>query len=117
MTEWPIDMAEWTMLICPSCGDENRYLHHDRVTVFSRKEDEKSNVTVVDIPDRDWPETTDLDITVAVPPVPENPSSRRSGVVIEGWCELCRERWELKVMQHKGQTWLYIGRQMKEETQ
>ena len=38
------------------------------------------------------------------PPVPSNPSERRSGIAIEGWCENCHGRWLLTLAQHKGQT-------------
>ena len=97
-------MSEWTVR-CPTCwNDEVRVLHHDRVTVFSRKEDADADVTVVDIPGRNHS---------AMPDLPENPSQRRSGVVIEGWCELCAGRWVITVAQHKGETKLSIQRQQR----
>ena len=92
-------MSEQT-LECPTCGDDG-HLHHDRVTVFSRNEDANPDVTVVDVPD-----TSDD----ARPDLPENPSMRRSGVVVEGWCEGCEGRWLLTVSQHKGDTMISVQR-------
>ena len=81
------------LLLCPTCGFD--HLHHDRVTTHSRAEDEDAAVQVVDVPDEEE--------GVAGRP-PPNPSKRRSGVVIEGWCEGCDQRWMLTLAQHKGQT-------------
>lgn len=80
------------LLICPSCGDD--YLHHDRIVSHTREEDETAVVQVVYVP-----ESEDKQLQI-----PENPSSRRSGVVISGFCENCRKRWDLTLAQHKGQT-------------
>ena len=79
-------------LKCPWCKFE--YLHHDRVTTYSRGEDEDADVHVVEVPDEN-------SIRGGLQP---NPSGRRSGVVIEGWCEGCENRWTLTLAQHKGQT-------------
>jgi len=86
--------GEWLSgtLACPSCKFD--YLHHDRVTTYSRVEDEDADVRVVEVPDEN-------PIRGELPP---NPSRRRSGVVIEGWCEGCKNRWTLTLAQHKGQT-------------
>ena len=92
-------MSEWTAR-CPTCWKDG-HLHHDRVTVFSRKEDANPDVTVVDVPDTN---------NAARPDLPENPSERRSGVVIEGWCEGCEWRWLLTVSQHKGDTMISVQR-------
>ena len=89
---------EERVLQCPTCGFD--FLHHDRVTTHSRDEDCIADVHVVDIPD---------DGTARpIGPAP-NPSDRRSGVVIEGWCEACGERWTLTVAQQKGQTMFAFG--------
>ena len=84
------------LLLCPTCGFY--YLHHDRVTTHSRAEDEDEGaaVRVVDVLDEE-------EGGGASRP-PPNPSKRRSGVVIEGWCEGCDQRWMLTLAQHKGQT-------------
>ena len=79
-------------LQCSVCGGGN--LHHDRVTTHSREEDGVAAVVVVDVPDTRG----------AMPAVAGNPSERRSGVVVEGWCELCGIRWVLTLAQHKGST-------------
>ena len=85
------------LLKCPGCGDANG-THHDRVTIYSRYDDEK-DVTPYVIKSLGFEEDTD-------PPekIPPNPSSRRSGLIIEGWCELCPCRWNLTIGQHKGVT-------------
>ena len=79
-------------LECPWCKFD--CLHHDRVTTYSRAEDEDADVRVVEVPGED-------PITEGLQP---NPSNRRSGVVIEGWCEGCKGRWTFTLAQHKGQT-------------
>ena len=79
-------------LVCPSCKFD--YLHHDRVTTYSRQEDQDADLCVVEVPDGN-------SIRGGLLP---NPSRRRSGVVIEGWCEGCKNRWTLTLAQHKGQT-------------
>ena len=79
-------------LECPWCKSDD--LHHDRVTTYSRAEDQDADVRVVDVPDGNWIRGE----------LVANPSGRRSGVVIEGWCEGCENRWTLTLAQHKGQT-------------
>ena len=81
-------------LLCPTCGFD--FLHHDRVTTHSRAEDEDAAVQVVDVPDEE-------ESGGASRPSP-NPSKHYSGVVIEGWCDGCDQRWMLTLAQHKGQT-------------
>lgn len=83
---------------CPKCGEG--FLRHDRVTVFSRTEDACETVIAVEVPDtgrKGRPEK-----------LPGNPSARRSGVVIEGWCEECDFRWMFSLGQHKGETFVDI---------
>ena len=83
-------------LKCPSCASDD--LHHDRVTTYSRGEDQGVDVRVVEVPDENLEENS---FRGGLLP---NPSRRRSGVVIEGWCEGCENRWTLTLAQHKGQT-------------
>ena len=83
-------------LACPACG--SNYLHFDRVTVYPRVEDEDCDPVVVPVPDGPPGRPRDL------PTTPMNPSARRSGIVIDGWCEGCDQRWAIEVEQHKGQT-------------
>jgi hypothetical protein len=93
-------------LCCPQCGGD--CLHHGRVTVFHRiEDDEVITQTVVTGP------------TATVEAVPNsrttNPSSRRDGIEIEFQCELCHweknsdfanQRMFLRIAQHKGKTLL-----------
>ncbi len=85
-------------LRCPLSVCRGETLHHDRVTTHSREEDGVATVVVVDVPDTRG----------AMPAVAGNPSGRRSGVVVEGWCELCGGRWALTLAQHKGSTMIAV---------
>src|SRR5262245_61666210 len=83
------------MLHCPLCGGD--YLHHEVVTVYSRKEDADHTL-----------ETRVVDRVAESPMVPSklsaNPSTRRHGVSITFTCESCPARLELILAQHKGQS-------------
>ena len=84
------------VLLCPTCGFE--YLHHDRIVTYTRKEDSAADVQVINVPNERSAQP------LASIPIPQNPSDRRSGVVISGWCEGCDNRWDLTLAQHKGHT-------------
>ena len=100
-------MSKAWILRCPGCWGE--YLHHDRVTVYPREEDHEADVQVIDVPD--GRESRKLPAWGRPPlEVPLNPSERRSGLVVEGWCELCNVRWQMTIAQHKGQTEIEISR-------
>jgi hypothetical protein len=91
-------------LTCPCCN--NDYLHHDAVTVFSRREDAEfvRKTTVVDnsvATDKEFNDHSG------------NPSSRRDGLSINFWCETCGQldangvptrKLVLHIAQHKGNT-------------
>ena len=81
------------LLLCPHCKHE--YTHHDRVTVYARVEDAQSERHVIEIPDGE---------TTRPMQIPDNPSDRRSGLVVEGYCESCSGRWQLIIAQDKGNT-------------
>jgi hypothetical protein len=84
------------VLCCPHCGFD--YLHHDRVIVYSRKEDEETTAET---------EVTGRATRLRLVPseLSKNPSVRRDGVAISFWCEGCDERPELTITQHKGNTY------------
>ena len=86
-------------LLCPEC--DMSFTHIDRVTVHAREEDagpKDTRVVSVDVPDGSpWPESQ------RPAGLPGNPSSRRSGLVIEGNCEN-GHRWMVTFEQHKGET-------------
>ena len=83
------------VLHCPHCGGS--YLHHESVTVYSRREDaDQTHETRV--ADR----LTECGIVPSK--LSANPSSRRDGVSITFSCEGCPTRLELTLAQHKGQT-------------
>jgi hypothetical protein len=100
-------------LCCPQCRGDR--LHHGRVTVFHRiEDDEMITQTVVTGP------TATVE---AVPSSPTtNPCSRRDAIEIEFQCELCHwknsdfanQRMFLRIAQHKGKTlleWRFEGRE------
>ncbi len=90
-TRW----GDWLPLECPSCGGQ--YLHHWRVSIYERAEDKpQTAVTTVD----------GGKTTVAVLPSDRcgNPSSRRHGLTIEFYCEMCPAKPMLTIAQHKGCT-------------
>jgi hypothetical protein len=37
-----------------------------------------------------------------------NPSGRRGAILINFWCETCRQTSVLKISQHKGQTFIQL---------
>ena len=101
-------------LCCPHCRGDR--LHHGRVTVFHRiEDDEMITQTVVTGP------------TATVEAVPNsrttNPSSRRDGIEIEFQCDLCHrekkshppnQRMFLRIARHKERTlleWRFEGRE------
>lgn len=81
-------------LVCPSCGFH--CLHHDKVEVFERNEDEKKGLHVFI---ENGVSSTDTDLS-------GNPSSRRNGLAIRFWCEGCKARPILSIEQHKGSTYV-----------
>ena len=85
-------------LLCPRCG--GNYLHHSGVTIFDRKEDA---TTLTETKVENGVTTSRM-----VPTAESgNPSSRRDGLAIRFWCELCNVvDLELTVEQHKGCTYL-----------
>jgi predicted RNA-binding Zn-ribbon protein involved in translation (DUF1610 family) len=99
-------------LLCPRCGEA--YLHHSTVSVFERGEDD-DEVLLTRVNYGSGAQTS------VVSNSPDNPSSRRNGVVISFSCENCGPEFfdagdpgtwktpgmELCLAQHKGMTFLY----------
>lgn len=85
------------VLLCPACGFN--YLHHHRVEVFDRKEDEEKGVHVSVTHGK---AVFDQDLS-------GNPSSRRDGVCIYFTCEGCPAETVLTIAQHKGETHVEIS--------
>lgn len=84
-------------LKCPSCG--GNYLHHDRVEVFERAEDEAKGL-YVSVTDGKLEAGTNLT---------GNPSARRHGLKVHFWCEMCKAKPVLSLVQHKGNTFIDIN--------
>jgi hypothetical protein len=83
-------------LQCPKCG--SLYLHHSRIDVFNRDEEDSTEGLHVRI-NTDDTMTIDRDIA-------GTPSGRRDGVSIRLWCEECDGISVFSLAQHKGQTLL-----------
>jgi hypothetical protein len=83
-------------LACLHCGEQ--YLHHGRVTVFDRSEDEVKLTKT----------TVDRGVTVKTIRARGSgcPSYRRHGLAIRFLCESCNQTSELTIEQHKGHTYL-----------
>lgn len=79
-------------LQCPGCGEIT--LHHDKVDVFERGEDEKNGVHVLVSNGK-----AEFDIALD-----GNPSDRRNGLTVRFWCESCDAKPVLSISQHKGLT-------------
>lgn len=84
-----------TCLGCPNCKGYN--MHHMRARVSFRTEDSNEG-TYVDIAEG----VVDTRHTQLY-----NPSARRSGLLIDFWCEDCDERSLLALAQHKGLSLMY----------
>lgn len=84
-------------LKCPSCGFN--YLHHNRIEIFERGEDEQKGLHVT-VENGELQTNTNLE---------GNPSSRRHGLLIHFWCEGCKAQPVLSISQHKGNTWVDIN--------
>ncbi len=85
-----------SILRCCRCGE--RHLHHDEVDIFARSEDAVSGLHVN-------VQNTQVAIDTSLN---GNPSSRRHGLSILFWCEICHARQVLTVAQHKGQTFVNL---------
>lgn len=82
---------------CPVCG--YNYMHHKAVEVFTRGGEDNEEVQL----------TTVRETGFAVETIPsfesDNPSSRRSGLVIHFECE-SGHKSALAIAQHKGETFM-----------
>lgn len=84
-----------TSLACPICGEDGG-LHHGRIVVFDRAEDDPHILrTIVDDEAVQTAVVTNKDSG--------NPSLRRHGMTVDFSCEFGHE-WVLTIAQHKGQT-------------
>lgn len=100
-------------VLCPHCG--GMATHHDCVDVFDRVEDEKAGTHVEVMCVEEFDPITrkvDYDVTTTEVRVSSdmngNPSGRRNAVRIRLWCEGCRKRFHLNIVQHKGMTFLDV---------
>lgn len=89
-----INKLDDTTMCCPSCGLQ--YLHHERVEVFEREEDEVDGLHV----------TVKADSVSVDRLLTGNPSNRRNGIKIHFRCETCTATPILSISQHKGATYM-----------
>jgi hypothetical protein len=95
-----IEFGSGGELLCPKCG--RHCLHHDRVTVYHRHNGHEDAPTTI---------ITKVEggtVTQSIRPSDKagNPSSRRDGVALRFWCEMCPAIPELTIEQHKGSSYL-----------
>lgn len=93
----PVNDDEYPLLCV--CGDS--WLHHVRVDTFERSEDADEGLHVT---------TTGDNVTVNRMLL-GNPSTRRQGLIIYFFCEVCPARPRLLISQHKGQTFFDFQRE------
>lgn len=84
------------LLCCPKC--ESYYTHHEKIEVFNRSEDEKQGLHVV----------VENDKVLQGNDITDNPSTRRQGILVHFYCEMCKKLSSLSIIQHKGQTLLQV---------
>ena len=105
-----IDASGEQLLACPQCGFE--YVHITKAEVFIRAEDEDIHTYVTaDIGDH----KTEIK---RVKGMGRNPSGRRDGLILTGYCEEGCE-FEIKMAQHKGNTLVkskYLGEKKYDRT-
>ncbi|MBI4248079.1 MAG: hypothetical protein HY611_01140 [Elusimicrobia bacterium] len=81
-------------LECPACKHNN--LHHERVEVFERSEDQKQGVHC----------SVSKSGAIFDTNLAGNPSERRHGLIIYFICESCSAKPILTIAQHKGTTYV-----------
>lgn len=93
-------------LICPRCQGDN--LHHVSVELFNRSEDSEQgdHFTIVVPESYGWLDEFGAGYPLAKSTVDSNmtrnPSSRRTGVIVNFTCEECGPGLSLNIAQHKG---------------
>ena len=92
-----IKIDEDNALLCPRC--DGGYLHHGNIEVYARPEDAEQTLQTVVMGQQT---KTALVASDTAP----NPSSRRGGLRINFFCELCGEESDLTLAQHKGVTFI-----------
>lgn len=92
----PVPVITGQTINCPHCGDDCG-LHHDRVRVWNRVEDAEQGMYADVLEDS-------VLLGTKVGENSGNPSRRRSGLIIDFWCEICGKNSSLTIAQHKGVT-------------
>lgn len=92
------------MLGCPLCGDTNG-LHHATVEIWDQNEDADTGLHVM----VDRADPWKAGILTADTSMAGNPSSRRHGMKIKFFCELCGSWSFVSLAQHKGATEVTTG--------
>lgn len=86
-------------IACAYCGSEN--LHHYSVEVFKRYKEDSPVGTYTEVGEL-------MTCTADNHPMDNNPSGRRDGIRILCECECCVELTEIRILQHKGCTYLEV---------
>lgn len=95
------------ILQCPKC--DSNHMHHFGIELFNREEDQKGEHITMYVPESGaW-----NIINVKCPNhtvddnMGNNPSSRRTGIIISFVCEECHDIIKLNLTQHQGQTKMF----------
>lgn len=95
-------------LLCPGCGEP--WLHHHNIAAWDRDdEDSKTGLYVnvgAGVSVEGAPARNGLFVAREMT---GNPSRRRDGLVVRFWCETCDARPVLRLVQHKGETFITWG--------
>lgn len=81
-------------LQCPGCGNSD--LHHVRIEIFDRSEDEPKGLHV-------FVGAGGVSVDANLQ---GNPSARRHGAIVHFECEHCDTKSKLTIAQHKGKTFV-----------
>lgn len=92
-------------LMCPYCGMSN--LHHSEIEIFEREQEDSENGLYLYVTGTEVRKNNSMR---------ENPSSRRDALQVRFWCEGCAAEPTLRIVQHKGTTWVDFGDIDVEET-
>lgn len=83
------------ILCCPCCGF--KYIHHTRTNIYERNKEDDERGLHLDVIGSSAQVSTEMY---------NNPSCRRDGIIISFSCENCFKGSELRIYQHKGNTFI-----------
>jgi len=91
-----VELVADRVLRCPGCGEETT-THHGTVRIYFRQHEDDPTTILTTV-------QHEHEFSREIIPSKINPSSRRDAIGIMFSCECCSARYELCIIQHKGQT-------------